>query len=375
MYCKWSIRAAVGLVAASFIVFSSESVKASTIYLQVNLVSDVPGMAAFTDPNLRNPWGMSFTNTSPFWSSNQASNTSTLYGIGGVPQALIVSIPPIGTPPHGPTGQVAGPGGFVLSDGTAASFIFDTLDGQILGWNPGAVTTALNAVTTPGAVYTGLANSTVGGANFLYATDNTGHINVFDSTFQNVSGTTFAGKFVDPNPVAGFNPFNIQNINGNLFVTYGARGAGGFGLPGGFVDEFDSSGNFLMRVATSGPLAAPWGVALAPAGFGSFAGDLLIGNFGNGQILAYDPTTSNNFLGTVNDANGSPIVLPNLWALDFRSATSGFNPNALFFTAGINGQQDGLFGEIEVAPEPGTLVMAGTGIIVAVFLFLKKRHA
>ena len=159
-------------------------------------------------------------------------------------------------------------------------------------------TTAVNVAMTSGAIYTGLATGSVGSANYLYAADNTEHSNVFDTNFNNVTSTTFAGRFVDPNALAGFNPFNIQDINGNLYVTYAKVNMMGVGQPGGFVDEFDSSGDFLKRIATSGGLYAPWGITLAPSKFGSLAGDLLIGQFGNGQILAYNPTT-NAFVGSL----------------------------------------------------------------------------
>ena len=241
------------------------------------------------------------------------------------------------------------------------------MDGQIAGWNAGAGTTALNAATVAGATFSGL----TGAANYLYATDEHGSIDVFDSAFHNVTGTTFAGKFVDPNPVTGFNPFNIQNIGGNLYVTYAAVNANGFGLTGGYVDEFDSSGNFLKRVATSGALFAPWGITLAPVGFGTFGGDLLVGNFGNGQILAYDPNTD-AFLGTLNGSNGQPITIPDLWALDFRTGGTGVDLNALYFTAGIDGQRDGLFGDVVVSPEPGAFLMAGAGLLLTVILRIRN---
>ena len=207
----------------------------------------------------------------------------------------------------------------------------------------------------------GLQSPAAVAANYIYAADNTGHIVVFDTNFSNVTGTTFAGKFVDPNPVAGFHPFNIQNIGGNLYVTYAAVTAQGVGLPGGFVDEFNSSGTFLKRIATNGLLNAPWGITLAPATFGSFGGDLLIGQFGDGQILAYDPSTD-QFLGAINGTNGMPIVNPFLWALDFRTGGTNVNTNALYFTAGYNNQRDGLFGEIQSTPEAGTIALVLTGL-------------
>jgi uncharacterized protein (TIGR03118 family) len=349
MTCKRSSLSVVALMAALCLAFLPQSLSASSIYTQTNLVSDISGMAVTTDPNLKNPWGMSFSQTSPFWISNQVTNTSTLYDGAGNIIPLVVSIPTIGRP-QGPTGQVFnGTTGFVLPNGSPAVFLFATLDGQIEGWNGNSGTVAANVATTQGAIYTGLANGNVGSTNYLYAADSTGHINVFDSTFKNVTNTTFAGKFVDPNALQGFTPYNIQNINGNLFVTYSDRG------PGGFVDEYDSSGNLLQRIATGGMLNSPWGITLAPASFGPFGGDLLIGQFGSGEILVYNPKTD-KFLGVLSDKNG-PIVNEGLWALDFRTGGANDDPTSLYFTAGINGQVDGLFGKITPSstPEPGTL--------------------
>lgn len=335
------------------------NLNAASIYLQTNLVSDVPGLAATTDPNLKNPWGVSFSPTSPFWVSDQATGLATLYDGAGNIVPLVVTVPSIGIP-SGPTGQVFnGSTSFNLPNGNPAHFLFDTLDGQLLGWNGG--TTAVNVVTTSGAAYTGLAMGNAGGANYLYAADNTGHINVFDTNFTNVTSTTFAGKFVDPNALQGFNPFNIQDIGGNLYVTYASVNSMGVGQPGGFVDEFDSSGNLLKRIATNGGLYAPWGITFAPSRFGSFAGDLLIGQFGDGQILAYDPNTD-VFLGTIDGKNGMPIVNPFLWALEFRTGGTNVNTDALYFTAGYNNQLDGLFGEIAPAPEPGTITLLLTAM-------------
>jgi uncharacterized protein (TIGR03118 family) len=350
------------------------TLSAGTLYQQTNLVSDVPGLAAVTDPNLKNPWGVSFSQTSPFWISDQGTNVSTLYDGAGNIVPLVVSIPNIGLPP-GPTGQVNnGTSGFVLPNGSPAAFLFVTLDGQLLGWNGGAGTTAVNVATTPGAIYTGLANGSVGAANYLYAADNTGHVNVFDSTFTNVTNTTFAGKFVDPNALPGFTPFNVQNINGNLYVTY-ANTPMGVPQPGGFVDEFDSSGNFVKRIATSGALFAPWGITLAPSTFGSLGGDLLIGQFGDGQILAYDPVTG-MFQGALLGQDGMPIVNDFLWALEFRTGGTNVNLNGLYFTAGINGESDGLFGVITPAPEPGTvtLLFVAMGSLGAKYLARRKER-
>jgi uncharacterized protein (TIGR03118 family) len=167
-------------------------------------------------------------------------------------------------------------------------------------------------------------------------------------------------------------PFNIQNIGGNLYVTYATLGPGGTPMPGGVVDEYDANGNFLKRIATGGPLAAPWGIVLAPSSFGPFSNDLLIGNFGNGEILAYD-ATSDLFLGTLNGANGQPLDNPFLWALETRAVGSGFNPNAVYFSAGINNQADGLFGEITAnTPEPATIFGTATGLIALALSRIKR---
>jgi uncharacterized protein (TIGR03118 family) len=356
MICTPTFWRQVSLVAILLFCVVCPNLNASSIYLQTNLVSDVPGLAANTDPNLKNPWGVSFSATSPFWVSDQASGLATLYDGAGNIVSLVVSIPSIGFP-AGPTGQVFnGTTSFNLPDGSPAHFLFDTLDGQLLGWNSGAGTTAVSVATTAGATFTGLAIGNSGGSNYLYAADVTGHIDVFDSSFNNVTGTTFAGKFVDPNAVSGFNPFNIQNIGGNIYVTYANVNSMGVGQPGGFVDEYDMSGDFLKRIATNGALYAPWGITLAPSRFGSFGGDLLIGQFGDGQILAYDPTTD-AFLGTIDGKNGMPIVNPFLWALDFRTGGTNVNTDALYFTAGYNNQLDGLFGDITPAPEPATITL------------------
>ena len=375
MTCTHTFWRQVSLAAILLLCVVCPNLSAGTIYLQTNLVSDVPGLAANTDPNLKNPWGVSFSPTSPFWVSDQATGLATLYDGAGNIIPLVVTIPSIGVPP-GPTGQVFnGTTSFVLPNGSPARFLFDTLDGQLLGWNGSPRTTALNVAITTGAIYTGLALGNSGGANYLYAADNTGHINVFDTNFTNVTGTTFAGKFVDPSPVPGFNPFNIQNINGNLYVTYASVNSMGVGQPGGFVDEFDSSGNFLKRIATNGMLYAPWGITLAPSQFGGLGGDLLIGQFGDGQILAYDPTT-NALLGTLDGKNGLPIVNPFLWALEFRTGGTNIKTDALYFTAGYNNQLDGLFGEIAPSPEPGTitLLFAAIGSFGARHLLRRQRQ-
>jgi uncharacterized protein (TIGR03118 family) len=332
---------------------------------QINLVSDIPGEAAITDPSLLNPWGISNSASSPFWVANQAANNSTLYSAAGVKNSLVVSVA------GGPTGTVfnsAGAGNF-LDGGTPASFIFGTLSGSIYAWNSGNGTTAQLEASTAGATFTGLALDSNGAANFLYAANNTlsGGIAVFNSSFTQITPT---GNFVDPDLPAGYEPFNIQTIGGLLYVEYnlagptdGTRGAGL-----GAVAVFDANGNFQQQlIGPGGQLNDPWGVVMAPSSFGTFGGDLLVGNFGNGEINAFNPTTG-AFAGTLDSTGGTPLVNQDLWAL----AVSPTAPNAVYFTAGINGQKDGLFGDIVAAPEPGSLVLAGVGCVALMWVARRR---
>ncbi len=346
---------------------------------QINLVANTPGLAANTDPNLVNPWGLSFSATSPFWVADQGSGLSTLYNAAGTPNSLVVTIPGSATPPTGPTGTVfnaAGTGTFLVG-ATAASFIFDNLNGTISAWNAGAGTVAQVEATTPGASYTGLAQATTtgpGGATYIYAANSnstSGSIQVFNSSWTNVTATTFAGKFSDPGIPAGFVPFNVQTIGSNIYVTYAMLTSTGGALPGGYVVEYDANGNFIQQIAGGGALDAPWGITIAPPGFGSYTGDLLVGNFGNGQILIYDLTTD-TYLGTIDGTNGLPLVNNNLWALDTRTGGTGFNLDAVYFTAGIGHQEGGLLGEIVDVPEPPTIFGAVSGVIALALSRIRK---
>ncbi len=356
------------------LVLSSQLLLADS-FSQTNLVSDLPGTAVTTDPNLKNPWGVAFLpGGSPFWISNQGSGTSTLYDGSGKKMSLVVTVP-AGTPPvSGPTGQVFNPTAltktpsFDLPSGKPAIFIFDTLNGTIDSWGGG--TAAVETAATPGAVYTGLALASSGGSHYLYAADSTGTIRVFDSNYRPVA---LAGTFTDPNGISGYVPFNIQLMGSSLYVTYAKLTAFGTGLPGGYIDIFNTDGTFVKRAATGGALYAPWGLALAPSGFGSLGGDLLVGNFGNGEILAYN-ASSGAYLGTLNDTNGKPIVNDFLWSLNFDPGGPGVvNPDALYFTAGINNQKDGLFGTVSYSPEPATLVLGVIGF--AALLIFRKRYS
>lgn len=340
-------------------------------FSQTNLVSDIPGMASFTDSNLKDPWGVSFSPTSPIWVSDRATGVATLYNGVGTPAPLVVTVPP-GTPAMGPTGQVFAGGTNFLLNGTPASFIFDTLGGTIDAWNGGAGTKAVVVATTPGANYTGLAlaNNTLYAANFKAG----GGINAFDSTF---TPTALSGKFNDPNLPSGYAPFNIQNLNGTLYVEYAKVTAGvPVALPGGggFVDEYDTAGNLIKRVASNGAVDAPWGVAIVPkTGFGTFAaGDLLIGNFGNGEINVFDANGA--FLQSLSGSNGKPLVNSGLWTITFDpGAPASTDPTGLYFTAGINQGNDGLFGKIDAAvPEPAALFLVLIGVLG---LGVLRRHS
>jgi uncharacterized protein (TIGR03118 family) len=348
-------------------------------YVQTNLVSDLPGLAKITDADLVNPWGISHSSTSPFWTSNQGTSTATLYAVTGQtdvtktninPPAGDVKIPPGGAGAVGPTGQVnnTNTSSFLLTNGDngSARFIFANLNGTISGWDGG--TTAVTQATTTGAVYTGLAINTA--QTQLYAANDagtTGSIDVFDSSFKPVT-TLPSGAFATPTAVAalGLVPFNVQDINGKVYVTYAPSGltaqrnaAEGAGA----VVVFDENGNFLQTLILGSDLAAPWGVALAPASFGEFGGDLLVGNFSflNSEINAFNPTTG-AFIGTIPVDPGSGNTAGGLWALNFGIGGSNGDPNTLYFTDGINGETHGLFAAITPAPEPSGLAILGTAL-------------
>jgi uncharacterized protein (TIGR03118 family) len=325
-------------------------------YTVTNLVSDVPGAAALPDPNLVNGWGLARGPTSPWWVADNGMNASTLYISNGTTISINPLVVSVG---GGPSGAVfAGiPGNFLVGTATApttlsqANFIFASEDGMIRAWRGGAAA----LVTAHGgtdAVYKGLAIAQTVTGPMLYATDfHNARVDVFNGAWQNV---TPAGSFVDPMIPSGYGPFGIQLIGNRIFVSYAKQDADAHddvaGQSLGFVDAYDLSGNLLTRVAQHGQLNSPWGLALAPPSFGRFAGDLLVGNFGDGQINAYEETSAGfEHRGTLRDANGGKLVIDGLWALQFGNAGSNGNPDTLFFTAGPEGESHGLFGTIKPA--------------------------
>lgn len=362
---------------------------AASGYQQNNLVSDGFVPAAHTDPNLVNPWGLVFNPNGFSWVADNGSGLSTLYDGNGVAQSLVVSVPGHDGP-AAPTGIVFnGSNSFVVNDGPgghsgASAFIFASEDGTISGWSPVVPPPAPSTVahvavddSASGAVFKGLAIGTSGGSQFIYATDfHNNHIDVFNSSFAPVVPT---GSFTDPNLPAGFAPFGIQNIGNQLFVTYAKQdNAAHDDVPGasnGFVDVYDTSGHLLERLISGGALNSPWGLAMAPANFGQFSNDLLVGNFGDGTIHAFDPTTG-NLLGTVSDKNGDPLVIDGLWALQFGNGLFSQPANSLFFTAGSDGEAHGLYGNITAAPEPSTLVIAvlGACLMAAAGVHRRRRN-
>ena len=316
---------------------------------------------------------------SPFWISDNGMGVSTLYSVpgSGPPSVMKVPLtvtidPAAGAASSAPTGQVfnVSPGtGFTIA-GKKAVFLFDSEDGAISGWNPafGTGSTAIVAVDhgspdpSLNAVYKGLAISTLNGGT-LYATNfRAGTVEAYDTNFN----PTLTGEFVDPNLPAGFAPFNDKVLNGELYVTYAKQDAAKHddvaGLGNGFVDIFNLDGTLNKRLVSNGLLDSPWGLAIAPSSFREFAGDLLVGNFGNGWINAYDPTTG-MFEGTLDGSNGNPLSIDGLWALTIGNGGSGGSLNTLYFTAGPDGESHGLFGALTVVPEPSTWAMMLIGFV------------
>ncbi len=378
---RFTIRRSIGL---GFALVAAVCGQTRADYVVTNLVSDIAGLAANTDPNLKNPWGVAYSPTGPFWVANQGSNTSTLYNGAGTPfppgSPLVVTTPTAPGGPNGPTGQVfnGNANDFTLSDGKAANFLFANLNGQIAGWNGGLGTAAQTVISGTGAIYTGLAIGAVAGNNVLYAADGLGNkVDVYDSKFNNLNGGSFAGAFKDPFLPVGYGVFNVQNINGTLFVAYNNLANGNEGTNGGVIAEFGLDGHFIKQLAASGPggpLQDPWGMVMAPSNFGKFSNDLLVGNEYSGQINAYDPI-SGTFLGNVATITNDPTSTNNgLWALAFGNGGIAGSTSTLYAFAGINNEVDGLVAAVTSVPEPGSIILTASGALLATGIGFARRR-
>ena len=342
----------------------------SQFYAQHNLVSDGFVPADHINPDVVNAWGLVSGPTTPWWIVDNGTGKSTLYNVSNGTFPLTVTVPGAGGEQGNPTGIVFNGGsGFVVNNGagtSAARFIFASEDGTLSAFRGVPVVTVVPNAQAPahGAIYKGLAIDSDTNGQFLYATDfHNGAVDIFDASFHAV---TIPGAFTDPTLPAGFAPFGIQNIAGTIYVTYALQDEDKeddvAGPGNGFVDAFTTSGAFLRRVASMGELNSPWGLALAPADFGRFSGDLLVGNFGDGRIHAFDPATLTadgefEAVGLLHSARGKPIQIDGLWALQFGQGTNASSANGLrntlFFTAGPAEEEHGLFGSLVNVQPPG----------------------
>jgi uncharacterized protein (TIGR03118 family) len=346
------------LAAIAFTLGAFPLCSAAQQYTVTGLVADQSGVAAAADPNLVNPWGISRSSTSPWWAADNGTGLSTLYDGAGAAKSLVVTIPtgdPSMSSTGTPTGTVYnGSTGFALTNGKPAVFLFVTEDGTISGWNGGS--SAVIMVNTKSAsVFKGMALATLpiphgSGSTFMYVADfRKGRVQVYDSSFNHVRviEELFRDEFLPP----GYAPFNIQNIGGELYVTFARQDAqkhDEIDGPGkGYVDVFSPFGFLLRRLEHSPWLNGPWGLAMAPGDFGIYSHDLLVGQFGSGDIAVYDPVTG-AFKDVLRDSSNSPISISGLWGLSFGSdSTTGSGPaTTLYFAAGSDGEQHGLFGTI-----------------------------
>ncbi|HEV3197873.1 MAG TPA: TIGR03118 family protein [Bryobacteraceae bacterium] len=354
---KLVIRA-ITMVPLAFVPAAFSQGTGSNVYVQHNLVADLSGVADVTDPNLIVPWGMTSSPSGPLWVTNIAGNNATVYNGAGAIQPQVIAIPGAGggTPAQSYGAAYNGTTGFVLGDGQPASFIFSTTQGTIAAWNGSSGSAAQlmvdNSGTPPKASYDAVAVTSGSAPPLFYAVNFiTRSIEVYDTNFR---ATTLAGNFTDPNLPAGYSPFNIRNFGGKLYVAF-IQGGGTSGLtraPGaGLVDVFDQGGNFVKRLTTGGTLNAPYGMAIAPPGWGAFGNAVLVANFGDSKINAFDPD-SGNLLGTLQDQMGNPIVIPGVRSLLFGNGGDGGDRNTLYFASfppNPDGQPHGLLGSLAPA--------------------------
>lgn len=341
-------------------VMEDRQLPAVTFYQPFNLVSDQPGVAPIVDPNLVNAWGLAVPPKGNFTIAANGTDMAVQYAgdvatTTGSTAAITNTHQNISIPGGEPTGVVFNPTtGFILHNGikqAPATFLFVSESGVISGWNPALGNNAIVAGKLDTSIFKGAAIVTTSDGNFLLAADfHNGLIQVFDTNFSQRERPI--ATFVDPKIPAGYAPFNVMNLNGTVYVTYALQDADGEDdVPGpghGFVDAFDVNGNLLRRVASEGVLNSPWGMAIAPSNFGKFSNALLVGNFGDGTINAFDPATG-TFEGTLSTGDNHPIVIDGLWGLSFGNGIRAGNQNSLYFTAGPGDEQHGLFGKITTA--------------------------
>lgn len=355
------------------LLIAGASPAAAQLFTVRNLVTDdqTVNAAQITDADLVNSWGISFSPTSPFWVANNGSGVATLYNVNPATNAttknsLIVTIPGAGNP----TGTVFAN---VSSSFNGDNFLFVSEDGTVSGWRSALGTHAETLVpASDNNVYKGATDATLNGTVYLYAADfRGGTIDVYSG---NAAAPALPGTFTDPNIPAGYAPFNVENINDKLYVTYAQQDADKHddvsGIGHGFVNVFDLQGNFLNRLASQGTLNSPWGMIIAPSTFGMFAGKLLVGNFGDGRINVFDPVTG-AFLGQLRGSTGQPITIDGLWSLVTGNGGNAGNPLSVYFSAGPNDEMNGLFGVISAVPEPGSLVLLSLGLGM---LAIARRH-
>lgn len=340
--------------------FAAPQAEAASVR-QDNLVSDGAVAAARTDPDLVNPWGISFSPTAFFWVSDNGTGKTTLYDGAGTKQGLVVTIPGVGGGTSAPTGQVFnGTGGFSVSKGASngsAFFIFVTENGTISGWNP--TVDAANAITAVDnsasqAVYKGAALAVQNNAGFLLVANfRAGLVEVYDSTFKRIRRFRDQGAPGVERVPFSFSPFNVAVLGGRIFVSYAAVRPGRMddasGPGRGFIDEVRLDGTLVRRVASHGRLNSPWGMALAPASWGRFAGKLLVGNFGDGRVNVFDQDAGRS-IGVLHTADGKRLQIPGLWAITPGNGGSAGSTEKVYFTAGVNDEQDGLFGSLTFQP-------------------------
>jgi uncharacterized protein (TIGR03118 family) len=344
---------AVGSVGATY-------ASAQGYYQLQNLVSDNYYEAPHDDANLINPWGLAAAPTGKWWVANEDSGKSTLYDGAGVPDPLVVSVPTVGSNTGGPaTGIVFNPtSSFVITDGTSSApafFLFAGLDGLITGWNPNLPPPPLSTQahiavnnSAQASIYIGLALASTASGDRLYAADfHNKRIDVFDGLFQPVN---IAGAFTDPQVPSNFSPFNVMNLNGQIYVAYAWLDKDGMeevtGPGQGFVSVYSTDGTLVKSLIHRTKLNAPWGMAIAPSNFGEFSNMLLVGNLGNGRINAFDPVTG-KLRGTLRKANGFPVHIDGLWGIAFGNGGPAGPTNALYFCAGVGDEEHGVFGRID----------------------------